>query len=353
MKWLWLIIFAIIWAVIWLFLFRRLNILDKPWPDVPPRNRVPNIQGIILFFWVFISFIIFFPNYLTADPLKAFFLGSSGLVVIYLLDVFYDVPPIVRLLFQIIAASVLFFVWWVWLKYFYFWWHMISLPEWLSYILTVFWVVFFINAVNWFDWINGMASGILTIWFLTIALLLKFVVIPAYPHMTQQELERLLFVVDLSLVFFIWSLIYMIIEWKPWGLLRDVGIVFLAYALAFLSLLWWAKIGALIVVLSLMIFDAIWVGLYRIFVLKKNPMRGDYTHLHHRLQNFWWTRWEVKVFVLWWSIFWMILLILQGTNTVWKLIIAGLMAIVFFGVNIYLYLIKKKKVEFLPERLKE
>jgi hypothetical protein len=29
------------------------------------------------------------------------------------------------------------------------------------------------------------------------------------------------------------------------------------------------------------------------------------------------------------------------------------MAVVFFGVNIYLFLIKKKKVEFLPEKLKE
>jgi hypothetical protein len=49
----------------------------------------------------------------------------------------------------------------------------------------------------------------------------------------------------------------------------------------------------------------------------------------------------------------MILLILQGTNTIGKLIIAGLMALVFFGVNIYLFLIKKKKVEFLPEKLKK
>jgi UDP-GlcNAc:undecaprenyl-phosphate GlcNAc-1-phosphate transferase len=163
---------------------------------------------------------------------------------------------------------------------------MIVFPQWLSYILTVFWIVFFINAVNWFDGINGMASGLTTIGFLTIILLLKYVVIPAYPKMTQLELERLLFTIDLAMVFFIWSLIYSIIEWKPWGILRDVGVVFLAYALAFLSLLGGAKIGALVVVLSLMIFDAIWVGLYRIFVLKKNPMKGDYTHLHHRLQNF-------------------------------------------------------------------
>jgi len=44
-----------------------------------------------------------------------------------------------------------------------------------------------------------------------------------------------------------------------------------------------AKIGTLLVVLSLPIFDAIWVFVNRIFVMKKSPMKKDYTHLHYRL----------------------------------------------------------------------
>ncbi len=346
-------LFVVVWSILWLYIFKKLKILDRPWPDVPPRDRVPNIQGLVLYVGIFLTFLIFFKDYLTTNPVKALFIWGGLLVVVYLLDVYFKIPPIIRLVVQFLAAFIAYRYWWISFDHFYLNWKMIVFPEWLSLILTIFWFVFFMNALNWFDGINWMASWISSIWFLTIALLLKFVVIPAYPHMTQTELERLLFVVNISLIFFVWSLIYMIIEWKPWGLLRDVGIVFLAYALAFLSLLWWAKIGALIVVLSLMVFDAIWVWLYRIFVMKKNPMRGDYTHLHHRLQILGWSRTEVKVFVLLWSLFWMIIIFLQWTNTIGKIIIFVLMALVFFGVNIYLFLIKKKKVEFLPEKLKE
>jgi len=346
-------LFALVFALLGLYIFKKLNILDRPWPDVPPRKRVPNMQGVVLFVGFLLTLLIFFPQYLTTDPVISILIWWGLLVLIYVLDIYFKIPPWIRLIFQIGAALIVYWLGWIRLSYFYIQGNMIHFPEWLSLILTVFWFVFFINALNWFDWINWMASGLSAIWFLTIALLLKFVVIPSYPHMTQVELERLLFTIDLAIIFFIWSLIYAVIEWKPWGILRDVWIVFLGYWLASLSLLWGAKIWALIVVLSLMIFDAIWVGLYRIFVMRKSPLKGDYTHLHHRLQNFWWTRGEVKVFVLAWSIFWMILLILQGTNTIWKIIFAILMAVVFFGVNIYLFLIKKKKVEFLPERLKE
>lgn len=348
-----IILFALIFSILGLLIFRKLKILDNPWPDVPPRDRVPNIQWIVLYIWIFLTFFIFFRDYLTTNPIKALFIWGLLLVFVYLLDIYFNIPPFVRLIVQIIAALIAYYYWGIKFDHFYFSWNMIIFPHWLSLLLTVFWFVFFMNALNWFDWINWMASGLSSIWFLTIALLLKFVVIPAYPHMTQKELERLLFVTNVSIIFFIWSFIYMIIERKPWWLLRDVGIVFLWYALAFLSLFWWAKIWTLIVVLSLMVFDAIWVGLYRIFVLKKNPMKWDYTHLHHRLQVFGWSRWEVKVFVLLWSLFWMIIIFLQWTNTLWKIIIVILMASVFFGINAYLFLIKKKKVEFLPEEMKK
>jgi UDP-N-acetylmuramyl pentapeptide phosphotransferase/UDP-N-acetylglucosamine-1-phosphate transferase len=78
-------------------------------------------------------------------------------------------------------------------------------------------------------------------------------------------------------------LIYTTVEYKPIGLLRDIGIIFYGYALAYLSLLGGAKIGTLLVVLSLPIFDSIRVFVNRIFVMKKSPMKKDYTHLHYRL----------------------------------------------------------------------
>jgi UDP-N-acetylmuramyl pentapeptide phosphotransferase/UDP-N-acetylglucosamine-1-phosphate transferase len=100
-------------------LFKKLKILDKPGPDVPPRNRVPNIQGLVLILGVFMTFLIFFPEYLTANPLKSFFVGSIILAVVYLLDNFINIHPFVRLLIQIIAASIIYFWGGVGLDHFY------------------------------------------------------------------------------------------------------------------------------------------------------------------------------------------------------------------------------------------
>jgi UDP-N-acetylmuramyl pentapeptide phosphotransferase/UDP-N-acetylglucosamine-1-phosphate transferase len=131
------------------------------------------------------------------------------------------------------------------------------------------------------------------------------------------------------------------VEFKPLGLVRDVGIMFYGFALAYLSVVGWAKIGTLIVALSLVIFDAIRVGLRRIFRAKKSPLQWDYTHLHHRLMGMWWKRREIRVFVRIWSLFMMILILLQWTNRMNKLIIFCMMALVFFGINYYLFVVKK------------
>lgn len=76
----------------------------------------------------------------------------------------------------------------------------------------------------------------------------------------------------MAFILFVISLLYAIIEYRPLGLVRDVGIMFFGFAIAYLSVLGGAKIGTILVALSLPLFDAIWVGLYRIFVLKKNPL---------------------------------------------------------------------------------
>jgi hypothetical protein len=95
------------------------------------------------------------------------------------------------------------------------------------------------------------------------------------------------------------------------------------------------------VALSLVIFDAIWVIWYRVRILKKSPMKGDYTHIHHRLLGLGWSRSEVRAFVWIFSLVMMVLMLMQGANRLHKLIIFSMMALLFFGVNTYLFLHKK------------
>ena len=51
------------------------------------------------------------------------------------------------------------------------------------------------------------------------------------------NLEILLFVQNMSFILFVISLVYAVIEYKPLGLVRDVGIMVFGFAIAYLSVL--------------------------------------------------------------------------------------------------------------------
>ena len=129
-----------------------------------------------------------------------------------------------------------------------------------------------------------------SIGFLTIVLLISLVVLPHYTAISADNALVLQWVWEIALLFFLLSLVYTVIEYKPYGLVRDLGTMVFGFALAYLSIVGGAKIGTLVVALSLVIFDAIWVGVHRIFFLRKNPLKGDYTHLHYRLLGLGWSK---------------------------------------------------------------
>lgn len=347
-------VLILIIGILWLYLFKKIRILDNPWPDVPKRDRVPTHQWIFLLIIFLILILIFYPNYIIRPEIYWFLIWSIILASIWLVDSFFKINPKIRLFLQFICIWIVFFVWWVWFDE-------IVLPWWFIYefdilswfILTLIWFVLFINSVNWFDWVYWLASWVSTIWFLTIFLLIKFVVLPTYPSISSENLEILNIVQNLSLILFMIWTVYTYIEYKPYWLIRDVWTFFLWFCLAYLSLFWWAKIWSLLVVLSLVIFDSIYVVFNRIFVLKKSPLKWDYTHLHHRLLANWWSRNEIRFFIWIWAIFLMILIILQWANSFNKIIIFILMFIIFFWVNTYLFLIKKLPSEFKKNKIQK
>ena len=107
--------------------------------------------------------------------------------------------------------------------------------------------------------------------------------LPYYSTISIVNADVLQWISDIALVFFFVSFMYTLIEYKPYGLVRDIGTMMFGFALAYLSIVGGAKVGTLVVALSLVVFDAIWVAIHRLFFLKSNPLRGDYTHLHYRL----------------------------------------------------------------------
>lgn len=306
------------------------------------------MQGIFVYLGFFAIIAILFPQYLHNNLFRGLIFGSLPIVIFeifeemhYIGKIKFKIPPFMRLLGHVL--------WWILAVYIahlghqeiLLWGVKYILPERLFMWAFIIRSILRVNAINRFDGIYAQASGVSSIGFLTIFILIQFVVFRYYINFTAENMQILTFVKNISFVLFSISLISTIVEYKPLGLVRDIGIMFFGFSLAYLSVVGGAKIGTLVVTLSLVIFDAIRVGIYRIFIMKKNPLKGDYTHLHHRLMGLWWERKEIRIFVRGWSLIMMIFMLIQWTDRTNKLIIFLVMAVVFFGTNYYLFIAKR------------
>lgn len=92
----------------------------------------------------------------------------------------------------------------------------ILVPAWFAFVFSVSWFVLTINALNRFDGVSGNTSGISTIGFITIASLITWVVIPAFPDIDLEHLTTLQTTATLARIMGGFALLYAIIEIKPW-----------------------------------------------------------------------------------------------------------------------------------------
>lgn len=335
------VLISAIIAILWLFAFKKFWIMDAPWKykDLKRTKSVPKLMWIFLIISVLLSIIVLLPWYWKFKEIWTLFIWAIFLGIIAIIDDIRWISPKLRFLIQIMV-SLIGIIWgWAMIENISFFWWIIEVPYVIWIFLSLVWFILIINALNWFDGINGMWAWLASIWFFTIALLVKFVIFPWY-DIWIEETQHLIFLLNLSLILTWVSFVFTIIEYKPLWLIRDVWIMFLGYVLAYLALFAWGKVGILTVVLSLVIFDAFWVIINRL-KNKKSPMQWDYTHFHHRLMKHGWEREEVRIFVWLWSLFLMVIMILQWTATINKLIIFFMLFLIFFWTHIYIYWIKK------------
>lgn len=343
-------------AVFGIEVFTKRKVLDKPGPDVPARAGVPNMQGIFLILGFVGSMLIFFPEYLQHKQFLALLFGGLLIGIVETIDTIVGLNYTglktkwlnkkIRVFIQIIVALIAMFVGGINIDTFTIGSLTITLPFIVSAVILIIWFGGFMNAINRVDGVNGLSSGVSTIGFLTIYLLLRQVVYPSYPFMSAENSATLGMITNIAFVMTILGIIYTTIEYKPIGRLRDIGTMFFGFTLAYLALLGGAKIGTILVALSLPIFDAIRVFINRIFIMKKSPLKGDYTHIHYRLLALGRNRHEIRWFVRGRSLFFMTIILLQWTDRTAKIIIFIMMALIFFGVNIYLFRVKKMPMEY-------
>jgi UDP-GlcNAc:undecaprenyl-phosphate GlcNAc-1-phosphate transferase len=142
-------------------------------------------------------------------------------------------------------------------------------PYWLTVTITLFWLGFMMNTVNFLDGLDGLATGVAAI----ASLLIFF-------HATFQLNQVSVGLLPLAL--FGATLGFLIYNFYPSKIFMGSGAYFLGYALGTLSIIGGAKMATILLVMGLPLSDVGW-QIVRRLSRGKNPMLGDRGHLHFRL----------------------------------------------------------------------
>ena len=133
-------------------------------------GRIPNIGGIAIFVGFLVSLLvgsIIRPQMLGEFRIEllAIVLGGSLMVLVGFLDDMWEIRPAMRLAVQFLAAGIL-VVNGVKIEFITDYFgagNYLFMPEILTVVLTLLWVVGFTNAFNFIDGLDGLSSGIATI----------------------------------------------------------------------------------------------------------------------------------------------------------------------------------------------
>ena len=147
--------------------------------DMPGGRKVHSqpmvrLGGVSIFFGVLISLLVvwFTGGFLGSDGLPldpvtdnsiwGVTLGGLGFFLIGLVDDLFGLSAISRLIMQAVIASM---AWYVGVDIAFLSLPLvetgiIQLPDWLSLIVTIFWLVGMANAINWIDGLDGLAAGV-------------------------------------------------------------------------------------------------------------------------------------------------------------------------------------------------
>jgi UDP-GlcNAc:undecaprenyl-phosphate GlcNAc-1-phosphate transferase len=250
--------------------------------DVPAQRRVhsvptPKTGGWAIFIACIISAILFTKPH---GEILGLLIAASFIFVVEIWDDTKELPAVLKLLSQIVAAVILisFGV------------TIIIFPDtlWgnaLNYTLTILWLVGITNAVNFIDGMDGLAAG-LTIIF---ALLFSIVFLQmGWSHMVP----ICLLIIGSCLGFLPYNFRG---EKGATIFLGDTGSNFLGFVMASLAVLAeWSEmmllpsLAAPLLIFAVVIYDMVYINLRRIIMKEVGGLREllEYTgkdHLHHRL----------------------------------------------------------------------
>ena len=256
-------------------MIRKLNFVDRPNDRKVHNFETPTGGGVIIFVGILLSLSVFsfsFGKYL--DLSFSYFLGLLIIFIMGLMDDKNDLSPKIKLLAQIISATIF-----------------ISLSKqfilfdfvdnkFVSVLLTIFFIISVINAYNLIDGLDGLASGLAIITISSLILVLNS---------------------DFKIIFYsIIGILFAFLRRNSYPakiFLGDTGSYMLGYSIAILAVLVFNQpssnfllnnsysILILILCIGLPLIDTTYAFLRRLYN-GENIFKADKKHIHHILLSY-------------------------------------------------------------------
>ncbi|MCD5385210.1 undecaprenyl/decaprenyl-phosphate alpha-N-acetylglucosaminyl 1-phosphate transferase [Candidatus Gracilibacteria bacterium] len=316
-------------------LFYKLKILDNPKKYGLKRKSIPYSMGIVFFISFFLISLFFIEyNY----KLGLIWLFGFLITLISFIDDRINISAKIRLLLQILIGAVIGITS---IKIGYISnifggisnleTHYIEVFNYTIYLIplffTILWYVFIFNALNWTDGIQGNTSGLSIISFFILFLL---GIILFNRDETEALMENAQFIIGISIILVGIIIPFWWFDVKEKILMGDSGTMFLGFMLATLAIIAGGKIATVLVVFGIYSVDAIYVITKRL-LNKKNPLNGDFTHLHHRLLKIGLTK--NKVLTLVYSLSFLFGLTALFLDKIGKIIVFFIIVVVVIFIN--------------------
>lgn len=251
----------------------RIGAVDVPRTRHIHKKPTPKLGGMAIFLAFLLGYMIFGTH---SDTMNAILIGSFIIILFGVMDDIVELGPLTKFIGQLAAACVIVFYGNILLQdvsafgiYINF--------SWLSYPLTIFFILGCINCINLIDGIDGLSGGISSIYFLTIGIIA-----------TIQGKTGLDFVI--AFVMLGSTLGFLMYNFHPASIFAgDSGSMFMGFIISVIALLGFKNVTmtSLIIpllVLAIPILDTLFAILRRI-IKKQKITNGDRFHIHHQLLN--------------------------------------------------------------------
>lgn len=249
--------------------------------DIPNERKIhtkpiSRIGGVAIWGSTMLTFLclVLMSYYPYGKLMSGILLGSSLMFLLGLIDDVYCLGAKFKLLIQISIATIVYLLG-VQINNLPFF-GGIDLEWWLSYPITLMWIVGISNAVNFIDGVDGLAGSVVTVNAITLAIL-------AITLSPPNPISALIgFILAGSM------LAFLTFNFNPAKIfMGDSGALFGGFLLATISITGVMKVATLaillpFVVLAVPIIDITYASLRRI-LKGQSPFVADAEHIHHKL----------------------------------------------------------------------